>query len=342
MVMLLGANWVLQGSVQPEAAATPRPPNTLPAPTQETVPDRHVQENTLMKALVNDPGNADLHGQLGLLYFHSLNYELASAELSCVIEGCTATTLATELPTTIQTVVTALPLNQKTLEYYYTYSSILTALSTPMHNTCQRAATLNEAIKEFVAHNPGDDYVLGIMEENSNICDMAGQPALVCANTLANCNTLLAEAQQHLGFQLRVPAVGLLHYTATNLGYNLGSHSLKLAFTKGTDTLYIFQRPIPKGEGYESWDVRDTYPASMPQPLKLADFVGQFVPGVVGQNPANDGDLSVRLYWQANGFEYLIYRDIPADGSRAQFVALADEMMAQSLASPANAATPIP
>ena len=111
----------------------------------------------LERALELEPENADVYGRLGLVEFKALNYESATIDLGCAVEGCTH-------PET-GAVVDGLPLGRFTLEYYYTYGSVLAAY---LH--CDRAMAI---LVQVSAYAPNDEIVQGIVEENANICASA-------------------------------------------------------------------------------------------------------------------------------------------------------------------------
>ena len=119
----------------------------------------------LESALELQPGNARLHGQLGMVYFKALNYEGAIEELACAVDGCDW-----ETEKKLKVKVPGLPLEKGNLEFFYTYSSVLSALSTPEKPYCKRSLPLMEQIKAFA---PDDKIVAGIVQENINICAIA-------------------------------------------------------------------------------------------------------------------------------------------------------------------------
>ena len=119
----------------------------------------------LESALELQPENPKLHGQLGMVYFKALNYEGAIDELKCAVDGCDWTTEKKQIVK-----VSGLPLEKGNLEFYYTYSSVLSALSTPEKPYCQRSLPLIEQIKAFAV---GDKIVADILQENINICAIA-------------------------------------------------------------------------------------------------------------------------------------------------------------------------
>ncbi len=138
-----------------------------------------IAARNLEKALQLDNTNPDIYGRLGLVYFHGKNYEGALIELRCAVYGCThddprATPAADPMP---QVEVSGQPLSATSLEYYYTLSSVLAALSDPDRgvNYCPEARDLFAELEAFA---PEDPIVMGIVEENRNICNLveAGIP----------------------------------------------------------------------------------------------------------------------------------------------------------------------
>lgn len=111
-------------------------------------------------ALKLDPTNADIHGRLGLVYFQAKNYEGSVPELACAVRGCT-------LEGTGEQVI-GLPLTAASLEYYYTYGSVLAALSTPQNNQCAEALAVFSELLEFAQD---DEIVKDIADEGITICN---------------------------------------------------------------------------------------------------------------------------------------------------------------------------
>ena len=108
----------------------------------------------LERALEMEPWNSDIYGRLGLVEFKSLNYESATINLGCAVEGCTHPVTNTE--------VNGLPIGPLTLEYYYTYGSVLSA-----YLDCDHAMKIMNKVS---AYEPNDEIVQGIVQENQNIC----------------------------------------------------------------------------------------------------------------------------------------------------------------------------
>jgi tetratricopeptide (TPR) repeat protein len=86
----------------------------------------------ISKAVAYNPYNADIYGQMGIIYFKGRNYEGSIPALKCAVRGCTAAESCevrqcdpeSDPPIEIQ----PLPLSQTTVVYYYTYGSVLAGL----------------------------------------------------------------------------------------------------------------------------------------------------------------------------------------------------------------------
>jgi tetratricopeptide (TPR) repeat protein len=139
----------------------------------------------VQKALDYDPGNADTYGQLGIVFFKSRNYEGSIPALKCAVRGCTAAE-SCEARAGCNTgdpgaVVTGLALSPNTVVYYYTYGSVLAALSRPKNNQCGEAmSVLNEVEAAF----PGDSDIAGIVQAGRTICASLGTSSGSAATSL--------------------------------------------------------------------------------------------------------------------------------------------------------------
>jgi len=126
-------------------------------------------------AIEFQPNNPDLYGQLGIIYQKSRNYEGAIPALKCAIKGCTAQEScdgrggcgSSDVPTQ----VTGLPLSDSTEVYYYTYGSIVAALSRPDANNCPDAINV---LDEVNAKYGSDPTVAGIVQSGEAICQSLG------------------------------------------------------------------------------------------------------------------------------------------------------------------------
>ncbi len=129
----------------------------------------------VLKALSFDPSNPDVYGQLGIVYFKSRNYEGSIPALKCAIRGCTAEESCearggcAEGETGVA--VQGLPLTANTVVYYYTYGSVLAALSRPRQNYCPEAL---QVLGEVKAAFPNDPDIAGIVAAGEAICNSLG------------------------------------------------------------------------------------------------------------------------------------------------------------------------
>jgi tetratricopeptide (TPR) repeat protein len=138
------------------------------------------------RALAIDIANPDIFGRLGIIFFKARNYESAVEVLRCAIDGCSAEesgamlcqlkVLACDdetLPGAVGQPVAGMPLSDATLEYYYTYASVLTSFrgSGSVADACGRAEVL---LDQLSAAYGSDPIVAGIVAENRQLC--SGSP----------------------------------------------------------------------------------------------------------------------------------------------------------------------
>ncbi len=142
-----------------------------------------IAAKNVQKALSFEPNNADIYGQLGIIYFRSRNYEGAIDTLACAIYGCSgeASCIGRGLERCFPDLgekpvdVKGLAISPNTIVYYYTYGSVMAALSRQRDNKCEQAMkTMNEVRAELDA-NPDDyadarDIILNIVEDGEFIC----------------------------------------------------------------------------------------------------------------------------------------------------------------------------
>ena len=134
------------------------------------------------RALAIDVANPDIFGRLGIIFFKARNYESAVEVLGCAVDGCSAEengTLLCELkvlacdeetlPGAVGQTVPGLPLSDASLEYYYTYASVLTSFrgSGSVPDACGRAEGL---LNQLMASYGSDPIVAGIVAENRQLC----------------------------------------------------------------------------------------------------------------------------------------------------------------------------
>jgi tetratricopeptide (TPR) repeat protein len=136
-----------------------------------------IAARNVQKALAFQPDNPDLYGQLGIIYQKSRNYEGAIPTLKCAIKGCAGADScigrgldgcdAQDPP--VQ--VTGLPLSPSTVVYYYTYGSLVAALSRPDANNCPDAlGVLGEVNTQYGS----DPTIAGIVQAGQAICQSLG------------------------------------------------------------------------------------------------------------------------------------------------------------------------
>jgi hypothetical protein len=130
-----------------------------------------------------EPNNADIYGQLGIIYFRSRNYEGAIDTLKCAIYGCSGEASCIgrglercfpnlgENPVDVQ----GLKISPNTIVYYYTYGSVVAALSRPLSNHCDEAMKTMGEVRAELEANPEDyadarDTILSIVEDGEFIC----------------------------------------------------------------------------------------------------------------------------------------------------------------------------
>lgn len=150
------------------------------------------------KALEFEPANADIYGQLGVIYFKSRNYEGSIPTLKCAIRGCSGedscigrglSACNTQNPP-VQ--VNGLPLSPSTLVYYYTYGSVLAALSRPQQNYCPEALDI---LSQVQAQYGGDRDVAGIVAAGETICSSLMQGSTPVPTATAGTPTLETATQ---------------------------------------------------------------------------------------------------------------------------------------------------
>lgn len=137
----------------------------------------------VQKALEYEPTNPDIYGQLGIVYFRSRNYEGSIFSLQCATYGCSGEDSCKgrglekcfpdleENPVDIQ----GQAISSNTIVYYYTYGSVLSALSRPRDNKCGEAMKVMGDVRTELRENP-DDYtdsqqtIISIVQAGEAIC----------------------------------------------------------------------------------------------------------------------------------------------------------------------------
>ena len=135
-----------------------------------------IAARNVQRALEISPANADIYGQLGIVFFKSRNYEGSIPALKCAIRGCTAEESCDGRggcgPNDEPADVVGLELSGNTVVYYYTYGSVLAALSRPKENYCDEAI---DVMAEIRAQFSSDRDIMGIVQAGEEICQSLGE-----------------------------------------------------------------------------------------------------------------------------------------------------------------------
>jgi len=138
-----------------------------------------IAARNVQKALEFQPDNADVYGQLGIIYFKSRNYEGSIPAFKCAIHGCTAEESCDGRggcgPNDTPAQVTGMALSPSTVVYYYTYGSVLAALSRPQDNKCPEAMEVLTEVKLAYGNDPD---IAGIISAGEAICASLGDTAV--------------------------------------------------------------------------------------------------------------------------------------------------------------------
>ncbi len=130
-----------------------------------------IAARNVQKAIEFQPYNADLYGQLGVIYFRSRNYEGSIPTLKCAVRGCTAEESCDGRggcgPNDEPSQVIGLDLSPNTVLYYYTYGSVLAALSRPQEDHCSEAL---DVLAEVKTEFGSDRDIAGIVAAGEEIC----------------------------------------------------------------------------------------------------------------------------------------------------------------------------
>lgn len=142
-----------------------------------------VAARNVERAVTLDPGNPELYGFLGIVYYKGRNYESALEVLRCAIEGCDPSESGQLMCEEIQILlcdegqevasygatVPGLRLSSDSLEYYYTFASALAFL-----DYCSEAEPYFDQLMGAYGSDP---TVAAIVQENRQICTAGGIPA---------------------------------------------------------------------------------------------------------------------------------------------------------------------
>lgn len=146
-----------------------------------------VAARNVEQALRINPSDPFIYGFLGVVYFKGRNYESAIPVLRCAVEGCTAQESGELLCTLIYACeagteedhgrqVVAYPLKADSVEFYYTYGSVLTAYAgeAAYGTACQDA---EQVFDQLMAVYGDDPVVSEIVAEGRFICGSPGPPS---------------------------------------------------------------------------------------------------------------------------------------------------------------------
>ena len=177
-------------------------PHLSIARTYSQLGEFFIAARNVQTALDYEPTNADIYGQLGIIYFRSRNYEGSIYSLKCAIYGCSGdnSCLGRGLDKCYPDLgenpanVTGLAIAPNTIVYYYTYGSVVAALSRPQANNCAEAMkTFGEVHAELDAHPEeyadGRDTIISIVQDGEFICKSLNEgdnlPGLTVPTTVA-------------------------------------------------------------------------------------------------------------------------------------------------------------
>jgi tetratricopeptide (TPR) repeat protein len=145
-----------------------------------------IAARNIERALAISPSNPDIYGRLGIVFFKSRNYEGAIVALQCAVDGCpqdVSRTLlceyvfdcdaASEEAQSYGVEVVGLPLRDDSLEYYYTYGSVLTYFrsSADYPSACVDAERIFSVVLTTYGSDP---TVADIAAASRGLCSAAG------------------------------------------------------------------------------------------------------------------------------------------------------------------------
>lgn len=159
-------------------------PHLSIARTYSQLGEFFIAARNVQTALQYEPTNADIYGQLGIIYFRSRNYEGSIYTLECAIRGCSGedSCLGRGLDKCYPDLgenpveITGLPISPSTIVYYYTYGSVLAALSRPKDNRCSEAMQVMSEVRAELDANPeayadGRQTIISIVQAGESICE---------------------------------------------------------------------------------------------------------------------------------------------------------------------------
>ena len=159
-------------------------PHLSIARTYSQLGEFFIAARNVQTALEYQPRNADIYGQLGIIFFRSRNYEGSRDTLKCAIRGCSGeeSCLGRGLDKCYPNLgenpveITGLPISPSTIVYYYTYGSVLSALSRPRDDRCSEAMQVMSEVRAELDANPeayadGRETIISIVQAGESICE---------------------------------------------------------------------------------------------------------------------------------------------------------------------------
>jgi tetratricopeptide (TPR) repeat protein len=157
-------------------------------------------------ALEFDPTNPDIYGQLGIVYFRSRNYEGSIFSLKCATYGCSGEdscmgrglTGCNAEPGGNPLDISGLALEPNTVVYYYTYGSVLAALSRPADNKCDEAMRVLGDVRNELTSNPdaytdGYQTILSIVDAGETICRSLAEDGVPASSVPGEADSMVGE-----------------------------------------------------------------------------------------------------------------------------------------------------
>jgi len=160
----------------------------------------------VQKALSFEPNNPDIYGQLGVVYFRSRNYEGSVFSLKCGTYGCSGedSCMGRGLDKCYPDLdenpvdVPGQAISPNTIVYYYTYGSVLAALSRPADNKCGDAMRVLSDVRTELNTNPdaytdGRQTILSIVDAGEAICQSLASDAVPVSSVPTAAGDLMSE-----------------------------------------------------------------------------------------------------------------------------------------------------
>jgi tetratricopeptide (TPR) repeat protein len=177
-------------------------PHLSIARTYSQLGEFFIAARNVQTALEYQPNNADIYGQLGIVYFRSRNYEGSIFSLKCATYGCSGVDSCMgrglekcypdlgENPVE----VAGLEISPNTIVYYYTYGSVLSALSRPRDNKCGEAMLVMSDVRDELISNPDDyldssDTIISIVQAGEAICRSLAEGGAPASNVPGEATT---------------------------------------------------------------------------------------------------------------------------------------------------------